>query len=59
MTFPVGTDCRFTVHPVVGTYTVSGLNPKFEGGKAECHATESVTVTKGVTSRITVDCQER
>lgn len=58
-TFPVGTEGRFTVHPVVGTYTVSGLSPQFEGGKAECHATEPVTVTKGVTSRVTVDCQER
>ena len=58
-TFPVGTDGRFTVHPVVGTYTVSGLSPQFEGGKAECHATEPVTVTKDVTSRVTVDCQER
>lgn len=53
-TFPVGTDGRFTVHPVVGTYTVSGLSPQFEGGKAECHATEpvTVTVTKGITSRV-------
>ncbi len=47
------------MHPVVGTYTVSGLSPQFEGGKAECHATEPVTVTTGVTSRVTVDCQER
>ena len=61
MTFPVGTGGRFTVHPVVGPYTVSRLSPQFEGGKAECHATEpvTVTVTKDVTSRVTVDCQER
>jgi hypothetical protein len=58
-TSPVGTDGRFTVHPVVGTHTVSVLSPQFEDGKAECHATEPVTVTKGVTSRVTVDCQER
>jgi hypothetical protein len=59
MTFPVGTDGRLTVHPVVGTCAVSGLSPQFERDKAECHATGPVTVTKGVTSRVTVDCQER
>jgi hypothetical protein len=59
MIFPVGTDGRFTVHPVIGTYTVSGLSPQFERDKAEGHAIEPVTVTKGVTSRVTVDCQER
>jgi hypothetical protein len=59
LTSPVGADGRFTVHPVVGTYTVSGSSPQFEDGKAECHASEPVTVTKDVTSRVTVDCQEQ
>jgi hypothetical protein len=59
LTSPVGADGQFTVYPAVGTYTVSGSSPQFQDGKAECHATAPVTVTKDVTSRVTVDCQER
>ncbi|MGH9091938.1 MAG: hypothetical protein ACRDZR_11265 [Acidimicrobiales bacterium] len=58
--FPVGVNGRFTVHSVVvGTYTVSGRSPEYEGGIAICHASGPVTVSKGVTSRVEVDCQEK
>jgi hypothetical protein len=51
---------RFTVHSVVaGTYTVSGRSPQYQAGKATCHATGPVTVTKVVPSTVKVDCQER
>ena len=59
LTVPVGAGGRFTAQTVVGTYTVSARSPQYEGGKAECHATRPVTVTKGVTSTVEVDCQEQ
>lgn len=54
----VGADGRFSVSVTVGTYTVIGQSPQYEGGTADCHASGPVTVTEGVTSRIEVDCQE-
>jgi hypothetical protein len=57
--FPV-TDGRFTVDSVVvGSYTVTGKSPQFDGGRTICHATRRVTVTKGATSNVKIDCQER
>lgn len=55
----VGANGRFSVPVSVGTYTVSGQSPKFEGGAADCKASGPVTVTKGVTSSVEVDCQEK
>lgn len=55
----VGVNGRFSVPASVGTYTVSGRSPKYEGGTADCKASGPVTVTKGVTSSVKVDCQER
>jgi hypothetical protein len=54
----VGANGRFSVPASVGTYTVSGQSPQYEGGTAECKASGPVTVTKGVTSNVEVDCQE-
>lgn len=58
-TITLGANGRFSVHPAVGTYTVSGRSPQYEGGTADCQASRPVTVTKGVTSSIKVDCQEK
>ena len=55
----VGANGRFSVPVSVGRYTVSGQSPQYEGGTSACHASGPVTVTKGVTSRVEVDCQER
>jgi hypothetical protein len=54
----VGANGRFSVPVTVGTYTVAGRSPQYEGGTADCHASGPVTVTKGVTSSVEVDCQE-
>lgn len=54
----VGANGRFSVPASVGTYTVSGRSPKYEGGTADCKASGAVTVTKGLTSTVEVDCQE-
>ena len=54
----VGANGRFSVPVPVGTYTVSGQSPQYEGGTADCQASGPVTVTKGVTSSVEVDCQE-
>lgn len=54
----VGANGRFSVPAPVSTYTVSGRSPTYEGGAANCKATGPVTVTKGVTSSVEVDCQE-
>ena len=49
---------RFSAHLPVGRYTVAGRSPKFEGGAIACQASGPVTVTKDVTSRVEIDCQE-
>jgi hypothetical protein len=54
----VGANGRFSVPVAVGAYTVTGQSPQYEGGTADCQAPGPVTVTKGVTSSIEVDCQE-
>ena len=53
----VGSNGRFSVPATVGKYSVSARSPRFEGGTAECHAPRPVTVIKGVTSGVRVDCQ--
>jgi hypothetical protein len=55
----VGANGRFSVPASVGTYTVSGRSPRYEGGTAVCRASGPVVVTKGVTTSVEVDCQER
>jgi hypothetical protein len=57
-TLDLGANGRFSAHLPVGSYTVSGRSPQFDGGTGECQASGPVTVTKGVTSRVEVDCQE-
>lgn len=54
-----GANGRFSVPVTAGTYTVTGRSPKYEGGTADCQASGPVTVTKGVTNSVEVDCQER
>jgi hypothetical protein len=55
----VGANGRFSVPAAVGTYTATGRSPQYEGGTADCQASGPVTVTKGVTSSVEVDCQEK
>jgi hypothetical protein len=50
---------RFSEAVPVGTYTVSAQSPHYEGGTALCRASAPVVVSKGVTSTLEVDCQER
>jgi hypothetical protein len=54
----VGANGRFSVPVPVGTYTVSGQSPQYEGGTANCKASGPVTVTEGLTSSVKIDCQE-
>ena len=54
----VGANGRFSIPATVGRYTVSGRSPQYEGGTADCKASGPVTVTKGLTSSVEVDCQE-
>jgi hypothetical protein len=55
----VGPNGRFSVPVGVGQYTVSGQSPQYKGGNAVCHAAQPVTVTKGVTTNVKVDCGEK
>jgi hypothetical protein len=55
----VGATGRFSVPVSVGTYIVSGQSPQYKGGASECHAPGPVTVTKGATIRVQVDCVEK
>ena len=57
--FPVDANGRFSRSLPVGTYTVTARSPQYEGGTADCQASGPVTVTKGVTSSVEVDCQEK
>ena len=50
---------RFSLPVTVGTYTVTGRSPQYKGGTADCQAPGPVTVTKGVTSTVEIDCQEK
>ena len=54
----VAANGRFSAPVPVGKYIVSGQSPQYKGGTADCHASGPVTVTKGVTSSVAVDCQE-
>ena len=55
----VGANGRFSVPASVGRYTVSARSPQYKGGTADCKASGPVTVTKGLTSGVEVDCQEK
>ena len=55
----VGANGRFSVPVGVGQYTVSGQSPQYKGGDAVCRAAEPVTVTKGVTTKVKVDCEKK
>ena len=55
----VGAGGRFSIPVTVGTYTVTGLSPQYEGGNADCQASGAVTVTTGKASNVEVDCQEK
>ena len=59
LTLSVGTNGRFTVHPVVGTYTFTATSPQYEGGKGTCRASRPVIVREGVKTTVTVECQEK
>jgi hypothetical protein len=47
---------RFSVPVPVGNFTVTARSPQYKSGTAECHASGTVTVTKGVTTKVQVDC---
>jgi len=55
----VGANGRFSVPAPVGRFSVSGRSPQYEGGAAVCRASGPVVVTKGFTSRVEIDCQEK
>jgi len=55
----VGANGRFSVPVPVGTYTVSGKSPQYEGGSGVCRVSGQVSVTKGATSKVQVDCGEK
>jgi hypothetical protein len=59
LTLSVGPSGRFTVHPVVGTYTFTATSPQYEGGRGTCRASGPVTVREGVKTTVTVECQEK
>jgi hypothetical protein len=57
-TIDLSANGRFSAHLPIGQYTVAGRSPQFKGGAGECQAPGRVTVTKDVTSRVEIDCQE-
>jgi hypothetical protein len=59
ITAKTGSDGRFSVRVAAGSYTVTGRSPLYQGGKANCTASGSITVTGGATKRVLVACQEK
>lgn len=55
----VGAKGRFSVPVSVGTYTVTGQSPQYGGGSATCHAAGTVSVTKGATTNVRVECGKK
>lgn len=55
----VGANGRFSVPVPVGTYTVTARSPQYQDGAADCRPSGPVVVTKGATTRVEIDCQER
>lgn len=55
----VGASGRFSVPVSVGTYTVSGQSPQYGGGNKICRAAKPVTVRKGATTNVQVQCGEK
>jgi hypothetical protein len=55
-TIAVGANGRFSVPATVGAYTVSAQSPQYKGGTADCRASGLITVTKGATTKVQVDC---
>jgi hypothetical protein len=49
----------FSVDVAVGTYTVTGTSPQYQGGLAQCHADAPVVVRRGHTTKVTVICPIR
>jgi hypothetical protein len=58
-TITVGANGRFSVPATAGTYTVSAQSPQYKGGTADCHASGPIIVTKGATTKVAVDCQDK
>jgi hypothetical protein len=54
----VGANGRFSVPVTVGSYTVSGRSPQYEGGTAVCRVSGPVVVTKSVTTNVQINCEE-
>lgn len=53
-----GTDGMFSVRVPIGSYTITGRSPLYDGGNTDCSSSGPVTVTPGATIRILVTCQE-
>jgi hypothetical protein len=57
LTLSVGISGRFTIHPLVGTYTFTATSPQYESGKGTCRAPGPVTVLEGSKTTTTIECQ--
>jgi|ERR1035438_3503152 hypothetical protein len=50
---------QYMLHIEVGTYSLSGTSPNFDGGKIKCHALSKVTVSKDRTTTANTYCPEK
>ena len=55
----VGRSGRFSVPVPVGTYAVSAVSSQFEDGRTECRASEPITISRGMTTDVQIDCEEK
>ncbi len=58
-TVRVGSNGLFSLRMLAGVYTLTGRSPLFESGAVSCDAAGPVTVRGGMTTRVSVRCQER
>ena len=50
---------HFSLHLGVGTYSLSGTSPNFDGGKIKCLALAKVIVSKDKTTSADIHCSEK
>lgn len=47
---------QFVLHLPMGTYSLTGSSPNYDGGKGKCFGSHKITVSRGQTTRPIVSC---
>ena len=47
---------QFVLHLAMGTYSLAGTSPNFDGGKGRCLGPDKITVSKNKITKANVNC---